>query len=112
MGLTMTNNSHAGSTISNKKNLHSILNHQVNYDALQPNLSSQIMKTVISTNNTDQQEPNNKEFDRYVKDSSSDSSNDSKSVEEGILIDKHGDAIHLKKSPTKVSIPHIGKSSY
>ena len=84
-----------GLTISNKRgpfgNLHSILNCQVNYNAFQPNLPRHIIKSVIARKYIDQQEPNNKEFDRCNNNTSSDSSNNSKSAVEEDVFDERED---------------------
>ena len=89
----MTNNGPTGLTISNKwgpsGNLHSILNRQVNYNDFQPNLQRHIIKAVIAMNNTDQQEPNNEEFDHCDDNTTSDSSNDSElALEEGVIYER------------------------
>ena len=61
-------------------NLHSIFNCQVNYN----DLPRQIIESVISTNNTNQQKPNNNYFDCYDEDSS-DSSNNGKPVDDDVI---------------------------
>ena len=118
MGLIMTNNGPAGSTIlvSNKQglsdNLHSILNRQVNNNDFQPILPRHVIKSVIPTKNTDQQEPNKEEFDHCDDHTSSDSSNNSKSALEKTYLMNAETTTHLKKSPIEVSTPHTEKTSY
>ena len=96
MGLTMTNNGPTGLTLSKKwdlsGNLHLILNHQVNYNAFQQsNIPRHIIKQVIAMKNTDQQKPNNVEFDHCDDNTSSDSSNHRNSALEKEIFDERGD---------------------